>query len=153
MRRREWVVDPRVLKRADDLSGDVELTLTVQAFLFELLQRHSIALDAEEHIWGEYQRNFPPQSYIRRWWTAMVRKGKVVTRCGKLDYRPEKHLLEKLRFHDDDLPFVAVASKGKDRLLVAQESDYTEGVVQYLSYELHVKVVGITEALNIARDP
>jgi hypothetical protein len=151
VRRCEWVVDTWVLKVAADSSHD--LALDALALLREILEHHSIALDHEDHIWCQYRDNIPRNSHVQKWWASMVSRGRTARHSGKVDQRPKTHLLENLRFHDDDLPFVAVASKAKNRLLVAQESDYTDEVVQYLWFELHVKVVGIREALEIARDP
>lgn len=151
MRRCEWVLDTWVLRVAADVSDD--LALDALALLREILEHHSIALDAEGHIWREYQRNIAPKSHVEKWWALMVSRGRTVRCSGKLDRRPEEHLLESLKFHNDDLPFVGVACKTKSRLLVAEESDYTDQVAQYLKLELGVQVLGIRDALNIVRDP
>jgi predicted nucleic acid-binding protein len=56
-----------------------------------------------------------------------------------------------MKFDRSDLPFVAVASKSKDKLLVSEDSDYTQKVCNYLQQQLQVKVLSLSQALGIAR--
>jgi predicted nucleic acid-binding protein len=56
-----------------------------------------------------------------------------------------------MKFDRSDLPFVAVAFKSKDKLLVSEDSDYTQKVCDYLQQQLQVKVLSLSQALGIAR--
>jgi hypothetical protein len=50
------------------------------------------------------------------------------------------------------LPFVAVAFRSKDKLLVSEDSDYTQHVCGYLQQQLQVKVLSLSQALKLAED-
>jgi hypothetical protein len=50
------------------------------------------------------------------------------------------------------LPFVAVAFRSKDKLLVSEDSDYTQHVCGYLQQQLRVKVLALSQALKLAED-
>ena len=142
----EWVIDTGVLFRAHDQT--VKADLDAQAFIQNVRLSHHIALDFQGHITAEYQRNLMQYIPFRLWWDAMWKLGKIVQRDGILDSRPRRHLIENLRFDADDLPFVAVASKGSSKFLVSVDSDYTPEVREYLSNQLGVTTYGISDALQ-----
>ena len=99
---------------------------------------------------SEYERNLRDSLTFRLWWDAMWRLGKVTQRDGRLSNRHRRHLVDNLRFHDDDLPFVAVASRGDSKLLATEDSDYTAQVREYLRSALGVAVLSAAEALGRA---
>ena len=98
----------------------------------------------------EYERNLRDETQFRLWWDAMWRLGKVTYRDGRLSNRHRRHLVNNLRFHDDDLPFVAVASRGSSKLLATEDSDYTAQVREYLRSALGVAVLSAEDALERA---
>ncbi|MFA0759460.1 MAG: hypothetical protein NOOUEUKL_002139, partial [Candidatus Fervidibacter sp.] len=51
-----------------------------------------------------------------------------------------------------DLPFVGVAHRSKDKLLVSEDSDYTQKVCDYLQQQLQVKVSPLSQAIKLAED-
>jgi predicted nucleic acid-binding protein len=57
-----------------------------------------------------------------------------------------------MKFDRSDLPFVAVAFQSKDKLLVSEDSDYTQHVCGYLQQQLRVKVLSLSQALKLAED-
>jgi predicted nucleic acid-binding protein len=57
-----------------------------------------------------------------------------------------------MKFDRSDLPFVAVAFQSKDKLLVSEDSDYTQKVCDYLQQQLQVKVLSLSQALKLAED-
>ena len=57
-----------------------------------------------------------------------------------------------MKFDRSDLPFVAVASQSKDKLLVSEDSDYTQQVCDYLQQHLRVKILSLPHALKIAEN-
>ena len=57
-----------------------------------------------------------------------------------------------MKFDRSDLPFVAVAFQSKDKLLVSEDSDYTQQVCDYLQQQLQVKVLSLSQALKLAED-
>jgi len=57
-----------------------------------------------------------------------------------------------MKFDRSDLPFVAVAFQSKDKLLVSEDSDYTQQVCDYLQQQLQVKVLALSQALKLAED-
>jgi hypothetical protein len=157
---RQWVLDTWVFGVvADGLSADAtasesERAVTAIAFLHAMKATpHGMLLDAQGLIEAEYRPHMARCTLLQRWWAAMCRTGRVTFVHGKLSAAQRKHLLDDLRFHDDDEKFVAVAARATDSLLVAEESDYTADVQRYLKSELRITVVGLAEALEQARDP
>lgn len=146
----EWVIDTNVFAFACD--ADSEEYLDALGFLDRIRTGHRIALDYahQNRIMSEYQRVVGGQKYFQRWWREMQRKHKVVYRHGVLPHQHRRHLVENLNFHDDDLPFVAVASLGTSKLLAAEDSDYTAQVRDYLRSALGVAVLSAAEALGRA---
>jgi hypothetical protein len=148
----EWVLDTWVLVKSDEPMDD--RAADAVSLLNEIWRQHQVAIDHEGLIEEEYQDNIAPRGHAAKWWIRMVSfAGKICRRSGKLDRRHSSRLLDALRFHDDDLPFVAVAATGPDHLLVAEESDYRAEVREYLTDKLRIKVLTVSEALELAQDP
>ena len=146
MRGDEWVIDTGVVVRASNPSTETDLD--VQAFVQNVRLSHHIAVDIQGHISDEYRRNAMQYIPFRLWWDSMWKLGKVVQRDGRLGNRPRQHLVGILRFDDDDLPFVAVASRGTSKFLVSIDSDYTPEVKDYIHSELGVTTFNISDALE-----
>ena len=140
------MIDTGVLIRAHNPT--TESDLDAMTFIQNVRLSHHIALDFQRHITAEYERNLMRYIPFRLWWEAMWKLGKIVWRDGILDSRPRRHLVENLRFDADDLPFVAVASKGSSKFLVSVDSDYNPGVREYIGSELGVTTYGISDALQ-----
>lgn len=142
----EWVIDTWVLYQVSDFNFNAFHFLTC----ILLKPQHKVAMDREGKIKAEYKRCFdnPKNEFQCQWWIHINwRANKVVSSySGDLLARHINHLIKRLHFHDDDLPFVGVASKTKDKLLVAEESDYTPKVRDYLKNNLLIRVMSIYEA-------
>ena len=146
MQGEEWVIDTSVLVRAH--SPSTESDLDAQAFIQNVRLSHHIAVDFQAHMISEYKRNVMKYAPFRLWWEAMWRLGRVVQRDGELNSRERQHLINNLHFDDDDLPFVAVASKGTSKFLVSVDSDYTPEIQQYLSNALRISTFSASTALQ-----
>lgn len=146
----DWVIDTNVFASACDADSDAYLDAL--GFLDRVRTSHRIALDYahRDRIMSEYRRTVGGQKYFQRWWREMERKGKVAYQDGVLSRRHRRHLVNNLRFHDDDLPFVAVASRGSSKLLATEDSDYTAQVRGYLSAALGGVVLSAADALERA---
>lgn len=83
----------------------------------------------------------------------LARADKVVYRPGEVPAKNRDNLLNDLRFDRADLIFVGVAAAGPDKLIVSEESDYSEVVMEYLAEEMQVTVLTVGEALKKCRDP
>ncbi len=148
----EWVLDTWVLVKAGDI--DFEGWWDAVDLLDEISRRHRLALDTERSIDAEYLRNIKPRTIVARWWTDIQRRtGRTVRYSSTPHKRDSSHLLNRLHFDSSDLKFVAVASKTSSRLLVAEESDYTEEVKNYLLLAMKTRVLTLAEARNLARNP
>jgi hypothetical protein len=142
---KEWTVDTWVLYQAEeDWSA---LTLLVL-----IAEHHCILFDQEGHIAREYESCLQRTgSLVLRNWLKRLRDRKaIIFRSGKLPPIHQGALL-RMKFDRSDLPFVAVASRSKDKLLVSEDSDYTQKVCDYLQQQLQVKVLSLSQALEIAR--
>ena len=146
----EWVVDTNVFASACDADSDTYLDAL--GFLDRVRTGHRIALDYDHQnrIMSEYRRRVGNQKYFKRWWLEMQAKRKIAYRDGVLPRRHRRHLVNALGFHDDDLPFVAVASRGDSKLLATEDSDYDAHVRDYLSSALGVAVLNTAAALERA---
>lgn len=146
----DWVIDANVFASACDADSDTYLDAL--GFLDRVRTSHRIALDYahQDRIMSEYRRTVGGQKYFQRWWREMERRRKVVYRDGVLPRQHRRHLVDNLRFHDDDLPFVAVASRGSSKLLATEDSDYNAQVREYLRSALGVAVLSAADALERA---
>ncbi len=148
----EWVLDTWVLEIAQDI-GD-HRSLDALALLHELKSRHRIAVDHERRILGEYFRHAPGSCHAGQWLRIVVsRSDRMMFRDGRLAANYQDALLTELHFDPADLVFVGVSAQTPDKLLVSEESDYSEAVKKYLLDELGVTVLSIADALARARDP
>lgn len=146
----DWVIDTNVFVSACDADSDAYLDAL--GFLDRVRTNHRIALDYshQNRIMSEYRRRVGNQKHFQRWWREMQSKRKVAYRDGALSSRHRRHLVNALGFHDDDLPFVAVASRGSSKLLATEDSDYDSQVRDYLSSALGVSVLNTAAALERA---
>lgn len=143
---REWTIDTWVLYKVDE--GDFDAL----DFLLAVLRHHRVVFDYERHIEQEYQRCLKQtrNRYLEEWFKRLIARQARVFYSGGLPDRHKQALL-RMKFDRSDLPFVAVASKSKDKLLVSEDSDYTQKVCNYLQQQLQVKVLSLSQALGIAR--
>lgn len=152
----EWVIDTNILYIASNFRPRAKM-LQVHHLLTTIWEtpQHKVAVDSEGKIEAEYKRCFSISNgrneFQCQWWIYIKQIArKTVTYSGNLSNKHTNYLIRRLRFHNDDLPFVGVASKTKDKLLVAEESDYTSQVREYLKNNLQVQVMSIEEADNHA---
>jgi hypothetical protein len=146
----EFVLDTWALQIAQDCRHAKSLaTLTL---LEEIKQRHVITIDHGREVLREYSNNTAGNTHAGQWLQLMLsRAGKIYWRHGALSNRHETELINELRFDRADLVFVALASQGPNKILVAEESDYTPQIRNYLATELQVQVLAVEEALEICR--
>ena len=145
----ELVLDTWALKISQDCSH--EKALQTLALLEEIRKAHRITIDHGRSVLAEYARNTPANTHAGHWLQLMLsRSNKIYWRTGKLSNKHESELIDGLGFDRSDLVFVALASEGPNKLLVAEESDYTPEVKSYLAKKLGVSVLTIEEALATA---
>jgi hypothetical protein len=127
------------------------------AFLSNVLTHHFICFDHEGHIAGEYERckqrtssqrkAYPGRELISSWLAAVIRRKARYNYSGQLQ-DTHRQYLQGLAFDPSDMPFVAVCYRTPDKLLVAEESDYTSAVKAYLSGSMGIQVLTIAQALE-----
>ena len=142
----DWVIDTDVLSRADvgDENHDhcfnvVQLLATMRG------SSHVIAMDSEGRIAGEYQRNLNSSGMVNKLLIRLGKDNQIRYVSGQLTNRIERGL-RRLGFDSDDDVFVAVATRTSTGRLVAEESDYSDTVVGYLSSQ-GVRVIDCETAL------
>lgn len=144
----ELVLDTFVLKVGQN--ADDERSLDVLALLHGINSSHTIAVDYGHLILGEYFRNIPSDCHAGKWLGVVSsRSDKLVFRDGRVTNVHRDILLNQLHFDRSDLVFVGVAARTPDRILVSEESDYSENIKEYLLDEIGVRVVSIHEALQL----
>ncbi len=142
----ELVLDTWALKISQDCNH--AKALQTLSLLEEIKQGHQITLDHGRSVLAQYFNNTPANSHAGQWLKLILsRSNKIFWRTGRLSNRHEVELVEGLGFDTSDLIFVALASEGPDKLLVAEESDYTPEIKEYLADNLGVSVLTIEEAL------
>ncbi|MEJ7613598.1 MAG: hypothetical protein SQA66_08160 [Candidatus Fervidibacter sacchari] len=144
---REWTIDTWVLYKVDEGNFDA------LDFLLAVLRHHKVVFDHERHIEQEYQRCLKRtrNRYLEEWFKRLIARQARVFYSGRLPNRHERALL-RMNFDRSDLPFVGVAHRSKDKLLVSEDSDYTQQVCDYLQQQLQVKVLSLPRALEIAEN-
>lgn len=141
---RDWTIDTWVLyefSRYNDMA--IEFIPAIKR------KDHSIVIDSEGKIEGEYYRCFKKISCessiaLKKWYKHISKRifsNALSRKCQKK--------LKDLEFDNDDRPFVSVCSKSSNKILVAEESDYNEKVKSYLFNEMKIKVLTVKDALEI----
>lgn len=126
-----WVIDTDVLVRAEDLAIDHGMNI------FQMLGRltdgnHRIVVDYTHQVLGQYYGNLSPTGWVFKILKQLVTRGQINYVSGNVP-RNLSEGLDSLRFDIDDYVFVGVTSRSADRVLVAEESDYSPDVVRFLS--------------------
>lgn len=148
----EWVIDTWLLEIAQQ-PLDMR-SLDALALLQEIKARHRIAVDHGRRILQQYFKHAPGSSHAGQWLRVVLSKSdKTVWRSGNVPSQNRQDLLGGLRFDPSDLIFVGVAAEGPDRIIVSEESDYSDPVKAYLSSRMGVSVLSIEEALLKVKDP
>jgi len=144
---REWTIDTWVLYKVGE--GDFDAL----DFLLAVLRHHKVVFDHERHIEQEYQRCLKRtrNRHLEEWFKRLIARRKRVFYSCRLPNRYEQALIG-MKFDRSDLPFVGVAYRSKDKLLVSEDSDYTQQVCDYLQQQLQVKVLSLSQALKVAED-
>lgn len=149
--RKYWTIDTWVLYKAAELDTDAI------NFLSTVLRHHFICFDHEGHIEGQYEsckrrtssrwRDYPGGTLISTWLVDVIRRKARYNYSGQLQ-DTHRQYLQDLAFDPSDMPFVAVCYRTPDKLLVAEESDYTSAVKVYLRERMEIQVLTISEALE-----
>lgn len=141
----QWTIDTYVLHKVAEVDLDASTLI-----LNILLRQDKVVLDYEGHIVTEYKKCLfkTNNELLQRWFIQIVSKSALwFSSKGLIEHK--QYLENKLDFHKDDWPFVAVCSKSKSKMLVSEESDYTNKVKEYLCNKMKVSVLSIKESLNI----
>ena len=146
----EWVIDTEVLVHADGLDDRHDHWNHVFGLL-DSIDRQSdfLAVDHEDIIRAQYDRNINKSGWVYKFVKKFISRGKILYVSGRLTNKVSSRL-RSLRFDPDDDVFIAVATRTSTHRLVAEESDYTDAVIEYLSGE-GVLVLGCQAALDEAR--
>lgn len=152
---RDWTIDTCVLYEAAETDEDANTLL-----LDILHKRHYISLDGEGLIEEEYRTCFKRIQFqkkdkefkykgstlVKKWFRGIVSKRAQKTFSSKLHPRHIKEL-EKLNFHKNDYPFIAVCAQTENKNLVSKNGVYNKAVKKYLQEKIKVRVLSIQEAL------
>jgi hypothetical protein len=161
-----WVVDTCIL---DSCVPEKEekgkgIDLDCVAFLVHHMDsQDSVILDNEGEILKQYKRKiklYEPFNIVAAWFTHLTNKGLLYSVSGHLkeDYVES---LRKMKFHDDDLVFVAVASNSISKKIVSTDSDFgcspdpsknRDDIRAFIREELSVLVYPPHEAYSLGTD-
>ena len=142
----DWVIDTDVLARANDGDESHDHCFNVLQLLGTIrMSGHVIVVDDEGKVDREYRRNLDPAGMVNRLLIRLGKNNQMRYVSGRLTNRIEREL-RRLRFDSDDDVFVAVASRTSTGRLVAEESDYSTSVVDYLASE-GIRVINCEVAL------
>ncbi len=131
----DWVIDTDVLVRAEDGDERHDHCFNVLGLLGVILKSgHDIVIDDCDKINSQYRNNLYATGLVYRFLKTFASRGQVRYVSGRLINRLSTEL-RRLGFDSDDDVFVAVATRTSSGRLVAEESDYTDSVVDYLSSE------------------
>lgn len=141
---RQWTIDAWVIYVASDSTQ--ELYLKAVEFLNAVAIEGRICVDHGGKILDEYEACFAgfPTGFPVKWFDRMQRSGRIDFLAENLSEKVKRRL-KRLHFHDDDLVYVAVASRSVDKVLVTGDSDYTAEVRTCLRDHAGVKVVDLED--------
>jgi len=140
---KDWTIDTWVLYKV------VEYNFCAASFIETIINKqHYIVMDSEGKIDAEYRKCFSSVSNearraLSKWYRSMRKR--IYSHCLDEDC---KRKLEEFEFDQDDWPFVGVCVKSNDKNLVAEESDYTDEVKNYLINDLGINVLSVQHALD-----
>lgn len=130
-----WAIDTDVLARADRLDTEDDLYFNVISLLNAIRSsNYFIVVDHDHRILGEYRRNLNPNGWVAKFLAEFEKQRQVYSISGTLNNRIANRL-RAMGFDRDDEVFVAVAHNTPGSRLVAEESDYTPAVAEYLATE------------------
>lgn len=137
---KEWVVDTWVLATCH--SVDCDDCLDCLKFLTNLESKGKLCLDHEGEIYKEYKPYIRPRTPVFWWWKRMTEQaGHFSFWSNSLTARHEMGLMGNLKFDNDDIKFVGVASRSKDKIIVSGDSGYNANVCGYLQRMLRIEVM------------
>jgi hypothetical protein len=143
---KEWTIDTNILMIASD--GEADLCLSACSLLDHVLRNGILAVDVENDIRTEYERNVVPRSHAAKWLAMMTMRGGFTYVSGRLMSAQDAKLAES-RFDPADRKFVGVALKTDSKFLVAEESDFWEpNAERCIKGDLGVILMRIDEALE-----
>lgn len=145
---RQFVVDTQVFYEVENNESD--LFLLSLAFLadFTINSPHVLAMDIEGVIQGQYDNLFR-RSTLRsaeKLFKHIKNNKRIHFYSNRLSLVVQTRL-RALGFHQDDWAFVGVAASSLDKILIAEESDYSENIKDYLRTDLSVRVLRVKEAI------
>lgn len=154
---RDWTIDSCVLYKAAEADEDANFLL-----LNILHKRHYISLDIEGLIEKEYrvcleriqyqkkERDFKYKgsTLVKKWFRGIASKRTKKNFSSKLHKRHKKEL-EKLNFHKNDYPFIAVCAQTENKNLVTEDGIYKKAVKDYLQEKMGVHVLSIQDSINL----
>lgn len=136
----EWTIDTNVLCLAAKLDFDA----------IEFLNRTQrcggyVIFDISGYIEDEYRRCLkkaeaarkPGANAVRVWLREILDKNQIRYVWGNITKKQKDELI-KLRFHDDDIPFVEACARSLEKQLATDDLDYSEEVKKYLLSELRI---------------
>ena len=127
------MIDTDVLVRAEQGDERHDHCFNVLRLLGAIrASNHVIAVDDGDIINREYRRNLDSSGLVYRFLQSFASRGRVRYVSGRLTNRMSRDL-RNLHFDPDDDVFVAVASISSSGRLVAEETDYSVTIVDYLS--------------------
>ena len=129
----DWVIDTDVLVRAEQGQAEHNHFLNIFQLLTGIRRLDDfLAVDHEGLIDREYRKNLPANGNIYRFLKDLAFRRRVLYLSGSLSQRISSGL-RNLAFDVDDDVFVAVAHRTSSGRLVAEESDYSGAVIDFLS--------------------
>lgn len=139
---KDWTIDTKILYMVEDDFRAINFLDNVR------LRKHIVVLDFEGRIVREYRSCFNSVSYamrkaLNKWFSAI--RIRYFSNCLDSKCRTK---LTKLKFHQDDWPFIGICIKSNNKKLVAEESDYTDEVKEYLEGDLEINILSLQGALE-----
>ena len=129
----DWVIDTDVLVRAEILANGHDHWLNVFRLLSSMdALGDSLVVDHEGEVLRQYRNNLSPGGFVGQLLSRFTIRNQIRYVSGRLQQRIAAGL-RSLRFDSDDDVFVAVASRSSSGLVLAEESDYSQPVVDFLS--------------------
>ena len=135
-RRDDWVVDTCVIEETN--KPFEPHYMDAMTLLTSIAKHYWIAVDVGDEIYNEYNPYMPWGSFARQWWIKITGTGKVSFLASTLPKKVKNHLVNDLKFDNDDIKFVGVAHRTVSRKLISKDSDYHPSIVKCLKDDLNI---------------
>lgn len=94
--------------------------------ILSIRQKHTLVLDFERRLLGEYEDNLGREALYRKWLKELERQTRIEWSNGHLDNAHRQRLIQ-LGLHEEEDHVIVALADHTDRYIVTEDSDFGKG--------------------------